>query len=69
MLVVECFAEDVLPFAALWDGSEIVALGSTRVRVASIADLISLQRLAARPQDAQAIEALEEILRRRGARA
>jgi hypothetical protein len=68
MLVVDCFAEDVVPFAALWDRSELVALGSTHVRVASIPDLIALKRLAARPQDAQDIEALEEILRRRGER-
>jgi hypothetical protein len=66
MLLVDCFAEDVLPFDGLWERSEVMPLASTTVRVASIADLIALKRLAGRPQDEQDIEALEEIERRRG---
>lgn len=66
MLLVDCFAEDVLPFDALWDRSEIMAIGATTVRVASIPDLIALKRRAGRPQDARDIEALEGILRRQG---
>lgn len=66
MLVVDCFAEDIVPFDDLWTHSEERALVSTTVRVASIADLIALKRLAGRPQDLQDIEALEEIQRRRG---
>lgn len=66
MLVVDCFAEDVLPFDDLWGRSEVRDLTSTTVRVASIADLITLKRHAGRPQDLQDIAALEEIQRRRG---
>ncbi|HWP67168.1 MAG TPA: nucleotidyl transferase AbiEii/AbiGii toxin family protein [Candidatus Limnocylindria bacterium] len=65
MLLVDCFAEDVLPFDELWARSEVMCLASTTVRVASIADLIALKRRAARPQDQQDIEALQDILRRR----
>jgi hypothetical protein len=66
MLLVDCFAEDVLPFDALWARSQVLSLTSTTVRVASIPDLIALKRRAGRAQDQQDIEALEEILRRRG---
>lgn len=66
MLLVDCFAEDMLPFDELWARSEVMSLASTTVRVASIPDLIALKRQAARPQDLQDIEALQEIQRRRG---
>lgn len=68
MLVVDCFAEDMLPFDDLWARSEVRSLASTTVRVASIGDLITLKRQAARAQDLQDIEALQEIERRRGGR-
>jgi hypothetical protein len=41
-------------------------LGSTAVRVVSIADLIRLKRMAARPQDLIDIADLETILKERG---
>jgi hypothetical protein len=66
MLLVDCFAEDMLPFDELWAHSEVISLASTTVRVASIPDLIALKRQAARPQDLHDIEALQEIQRRRG---
>lgn len=67
LLVVDCFAEDLLPFEDLWQRSAVMPLATTTVRVASIPDLIALKRRAGRPQDREDIAALEEILRRRGA--
>jgi len=66
MLVVDCFAEDMLPFDGLWTSSEVKNLASTTVRVASIADLIALKRQVGRPQDLQDIAALQEIQQRGG---
>jgi hypothetical protein len=66
MLLVDCFAEDMLPFDELWARADVVPLASTTVRVASIPDLIALNRQAARPQDLQDIDGLQEIQRRRG---
>ncbi len=65
MLLVDCFAEDMVPFDGLWERSEVVAIGATNVRIASIPDLIELKRQAGRAQDGQDIAALEAILRRR----
>jgi hypothetical protein len=46
LLLVDCFAEDVVPFDELWARSELMTLASTAVRVASIPDLIALKRRA-----------------------
>ncbi len=67
LLLVDCFAEDVVPFALLWQNAVVLSLTSTTVRVASIPDLIDLKRRAGRPQDVRDIEALEAIQRRGGA--
>ena len=61
MLVVDLFVEDPIPFEDLWARSEVVSLGHTSVRVAAIADLISMKRRAARPQDLIDIEELRKI--------
>ena len=61
MLVVDLFVEDPIPFEDLWARSEVVSLGNTSVRVAAIADLISMKRRAARPQDLLDIEELRKI--------
>jgi hypothetical protein len=66
LLLVDCFAEDVVPFAVLWQNAVVLPLTSTTVRVASISDLIDLKRRAGRPQDALDIEALEAIQRQSG---
>lgn len=65
LLLVDCFAEDIVPFSTLWQNSIVMPLASTTVRVASIPDLIALKRRAGRAQDLHDIEALEEIQRRR----
>jgi hypothetical protein len=63
---VDLFVEHLLPFDGLFARSELVELGASRVRIASIPDLIALKRLAGRPQDLQDIEALEAILESKG---
>jgi len=66
MREIDLFVEHPIDFEQLWARSELVALATTAVRVASIPDLIALKRLAARPQDREDIEALEAILARKG---
>lgn len=61
LLSVDVFVENPIDFEELWERSETVELGDSRPRVASIADLIRLKRLADRPQDRADIEALEAI--------
>ena len=65
MREVDVFVSHPIPFEDLWSRSTLFSLGTTLVRVASIADLIQLKRLAGRPEDLTDIEALEEIERRR----
>jgi hypothetical protein len=61
MLIVDLFVQDPIPFEELWDRSLAIALGNTTVRVAAIADLISMKRRAGRPQDLLDIEELRRI--------
>ncbi|HEV7731356.1 MAG TPA: nucleotidyl transferase AbiEii/AbiGii toxin family protein [Candidatus Binatia bacterium] len=63
---VDLFVESPIAFEALWGRSEAMDLGTVTVRVASIPDLITLKKMAGRPQDLVDVEALEEILGRRG---
>jgi hypothetical protein len=65
MREVDVFVENPLSFEDLWSRAETVPLESTTVRVASIADLIAMKRMAGRPQDRADIEALEALARRR----
>lgn len=61
LVSVDVFVEELIDFEGLWERAPIVDLGGSRPRVASIADLIHLKRLADRPQDRADIEALEAI--------
>jgi predicted nucleotidyltransferase len=64
LLTVDLFASEPLPFDELWARAEIAVLGGREVRIASVADLIVMKRVAARPQDLLDIEKLEAIARR-----
>ena len=66
MRELDLFVEHPIDFDSLWRRSEMIPLATTAARVASIPDLITLKRLAGRPEDLRDIEALEEIARRKG---
>jgi hypothetical protein len=63
MREVDLFVESPIDFELLFGRSEFLQLTATRVRVASIEDLIQLKRLANRPEDQQDIAALQVIRR------
>ena len=63
--IVDLFVDNPIEFERLRERSEILDLGSTTVRVASIEDLIEMKRMAGRTQDLEDIEALRAILERR----
>ncbi len=65
MRQVDLFTTNPIDFAEIWDRAEWIAIGSDRVRVASIPDLIRLKRVSMRAQDREDIEALEIIERAR----
>jgi len=68
MRVVDLLLKPEVPFGDLLARSQEVMLHSTKIRIASINDLIALKRQAGRPQDLADIEQLEAIRRRKGAR-
>jgi hypothetical protein len=63
MREVDLFVDNPIDFELLYERSQIVALTTTSVRIASIEDLIQLKRLANRPEDQRDIEALQAIRR------
>jgi predicted nucleotidyltransferase len=65
LLTVDLFAREPIPFDDLWARATNVLLGGREIRVASLEDLITMKRTAARPQDLLDIEKLEAIARRR----
>lgn len=58
---VDLFVEHPLDFDAMYARSSLVPTGRATVRVASIDDLITMKKRAARPEDLLDIEALEAI--------
>lgn len=59
--MVDLFLEHPIPFDDLWRRSSVVTLRGLPVRIASIDDLVTLKRLAGRPEDLTDIDALLEI--------
>ncbi|BCA54433.1 hypothetical protein W02_15730 [Nitrospira sp. KM1] len=65
MRVIGLLLKLEVPFEGLWSRSQEVLLNRTKIRIASIDDLITLKRRAGRPQDLVDIEQLEAIRRRK----
>ncbi len=61
--VVDLFVESPIPFEDLWSRAVSLPLRATRVRVASIPDLIRMKRASGRPMDADDVAHLEAILK------
>ena len=66
LLAVDVFADHPIDFEDLYGRAEVCDLGDVPVRIASIPDLIHLERLADRPHDWEDVAKLEEILRLKG---
>lgn len=60
-MVIDILAESPIDFDDLYRRSKLIRLDATSVRIASIADLIALKRLAGRAEDLRDIEELERI--------
>ena len=68
MRVVDLLLKPEVPFEELLARSQEVVLNRTKIKIASIDDLIALKRHAGRPQDLVDIEQLETIRRQKGDR-
>jgi hypothetical protein len=60
-IVVDLFVEYPMDFDDLWQHAEVLPLGTTSIRVASLEDLIHIKRMAGRPKDLADVEELERI--------
>ena len=58
---VDLFVQPPVPFDELWSRSQLIALPSVKVRVASIQDLIRMKENTGRSLDSADIEALEAL--------
>lgn len=68
MRVVDLLLKPEVPFDELLARSQEALVGTTKVRIASLDDLILLKRHAGRPQDLTDLEQLEAIRRQKGDR-
>ena len=68
MRVVDLLLKPEVPFDELLARSQEAFVGTTKVRIASLNDLILLKRHAGRPQDLTDLEQLEAIRRQKGDR-
>ena len=62
---IDVFVEEPFPFGDALARATWADLGSVRIAVASIADLIALKRIAGRPKDLEDIRALESLQQER----
>jgi hypothetical protein len=62
---VDVFVEHPILFDELFGRAQMVPVGATSIRIASIPDLILLKRAASRPEDLADIEALQALLARK----
>lgn len=62
---LDLFVESPIAFEDLWARAVEVTLQNRAVRIASIADLIAMKRLAGRAKDIEDIAALSAIAARR----
>ena len=58
LLEVDLFVKDPMPFSELFNNSRIMVVENTKIRVASLDDLIFLKKLAGRPKDLEDIDNL-----------
>lgn len=58
---IDFFAQNPIPFEELWKRAKTVPLSQTLIKIASIADLISLKKIAGRPVDMIDIAELEKL--------
>ena len=65
MRAVDLFVQYPIDFESLWSRAQVMTLESTTVPVANLDDLITMKRIAGRPQDLVDIEQLEQIRQRR----
>lgn len=61
LTAVDIFTENPFDFESVWERAEVVDVDGTLVRVASVADLVAMKRIANRPQDIADIAALDAI--------
>jgi len=58
---VDLFVQPPIPFDELWSRSQLIALPSVKVRVASTPDLIRMKEHTGRALDSSDFEALEAL--------
>lgn len=65
LLTVDLFVHSPVPFEELWEQADVMRIGETDLRVASIPHLVEMKRRVGRAQDREDVTRLEEIRRAR----